>query len=130
LAVDDDPALTRAYTAVLHRYGFVVSVANGGAEGIRMCSQRQQHLSLVILDVQMPQISGVEVFRAIRERTSELPVLFASGYPAGHELQAILRGARVDLIAKPFTLRSLLQRIDHLLGAEGGSARGPAPAQP
>src|SRR5581483_4713556 len=108
LLADDDLDLLDVTGYALERDGFVVVTASNGEQALQRWEEQEP--DVVILDVRMPRMSGIEVCRRIRER-SETPVIMLSG--SGDEdliLRAFELGAD-DYVTKPFSLRQLSARI-------------------
>src|SRR5438105_324858 len=80
LVVDDDHDVLMFITTVLPRAGFRVQVAHDGAEGLQCYLQHRHDLCLVLTDILMPKINGLEMARNIRNRDSKIPILLMSGY--------------------------------------------------
>jgi len=118
LLVDDDDLIRTSMPPMLALSGHKVSTASGGAEALRQLGLGRQP-DLVILDLNMPGMDGLETLREIRRRGIELPVLLATGHleaPA----EAVLAGdPNARSIVKPFTMTELDGSIRELL------ARGP-----
>ena len=79
LLVDDNPAILRILTAVLEDAGYIVHPANDGAAALERV-ERLDELALVVTDVVMPSIGGVELVRRLREHHRQLPALYVSGF--------------------------------------------------
>jgi two-component system, OmpR family, KDP operon response regulator KdpE len=108
LVIDDEPQITRVLRAALSAQGFDVRTANDPEEGLRLFSEWAP--DLVVTDLMMPGLSGVEVCRAIRT-TSSTPVLVLS--VRDHErskVEALDAGAD-DYVTKPFGIQELLARV-------------------
>ncbi len=108
LVIDDEPQITRALRAALSAQAFDVRTANDPEEGLVVF--REWAPDLVITDLMMPGISGVEVCRAIRAQAST-PVLVLS--VRDHErskVEALDAGAD-DYVTKPFSIQELLARV-------------------
>lgn len=108
LLIDDDTALTRVLGAALQDEGFVVSAASNGREGLdRIAADRPD---LVVLDILMPEIDGLEVCRRVR-KTSRVPIILLSS--RAEEVDRIngLETGADDYLTKPFSTRELVARI-------------------
>jgi len=117
LVVDDEPLLRNAAREVLLSLGFQVVVAEDGERALQRFAEHGDQLVLILLDLTMPRLSGVEALRRIRERSPHLPVLCASGYSAelvGSEINA---DPAARFLAKPYSIAELSDAIDALLGA-------------
>lgn len=109
LVIDDEPQITRVLRAALSAQGFDVRTANDPEEGLR--TFKDWPPDLVITDLMMPGLSGVEVTRAIRQHACATPVLVLS--VRDHErskVEALDAGAD-DYITKPFGIQELLARV-------------------
>jgi two-component system KDP operon response regulator KdpE len=108
LVIDDEPQITRVLRAALSAQGFDVRTANDPEEGLLLFKDWSP--DLVVTDLMMPGISGVEVTRAIRAR-SATPILILS--VRDHErskIEALDAGAD-DYVTKPFSIQELLARV-------------------
>jgi two-component system, cell cycle sensor histidine kinase and response regulator CckA len=114
LLVDDDEAVRNVVATILRRAGHDVTVARDGKHALEQASALGDQLQLLITDVVMPGMSGVELSRELLRRSPQLRVLLLSGYP-GREVQG--DGASMDYLAKPVSPKDLLDRIDQLLGS-------------
>jgi two-component system OmpR family response regulator len=112
LLIDDDAALTGMLTEFLHAEGFETAAAFNGAEGAQ--AALDPTLDAVILDVMMPDISGIETLQRIRS-TSSVPVIMLTAKGAEDERAAGLESGADDYIAKPYYARELLARLKAVL---------------
>jgi DNA-binding response OmpR family regulator len=113
LVVEDDRTLRQALTFSLTREGYEVTAAADGEAGLE--AARSERLDLVILDVMLPGMSGVEVLRVLRSEGVATPVIFLSA--KGDEIDRVV-GLKVgadDYVAKPFSRPELLARIEAVL---------------
>ncbi len=114
LVVDDDPRLREVVRYALSREGFSVREAADGAQALAYLERQPREPDLMVLDVNMPELDGMDLCRAIRRR-SELPIVFLSS--RGDELDRVL-GLELggdDYITKPFSTRELVSRIKAVL---------------
>jgi DNA-binding response OmpR family regulator len=108
LVVDDEPALQETIAYSLRREGWRVHVASDGIEAIRL--NREMDPDLIVLDVMLPGMDGIQVCRSIRSY-SNVPVLFLSA--RGEDVDRIL-GLEIggdDYLTKPFVMRELVARV-------------------
>lgn len=123
LVVDDDPAITIALRRALTFEGYQVETAQDGEEGLRLV--RDWTPNLIILDILMPGIDGIEVCRRIRE-AEDTPILMLT---ARDEVADRVRGLDAgadDYLVKPFAPDELLARIRAMLRRrEPGARSGP-----
>jgi two-component system KDP operon response regulator KdpE len=120
LVVDDEPGILRLVDLVLTNDGFRVVAADNGLEALRLAEQH--HPDIIILDIRMPEMGGMEVMRRLRERVST-PVVFLTGQSEDESKILGLESGGDDYIVKPFNpgelnarVRAVLRRAHHLAG--------------
>lgn len=116
LIIDDDTELTDLLTDILELEGFTVDCANNGLQGLEKVSESTD---LVLLDVMMPVLNGMETLRRLREN-SETPVLMLTA--KGEEIDRVmgLELGADDYLPKPFSDRELLARMRAILRRTNG----------
>jgi CheY-like chemotaxis protein len=110
LAVDDEWAVRQLVARMGERVGLSVELAADGEEALTMFRAASDSFDLVLLDVNQPQLSGEEVFAAMREERPDSRVVFMSGYTAEDVLERAGNAAGVSMLEKPFTVGSF-QRV-------------------
>src|SRR5438552_1729179 len=108
LVVDDEPQLRRAMKATLTDLGYSVIDAKTGEEALEML--RHDTPELVLLDLNMPGIGGLETCRAIRE-TCDVPIIVLSVRDTERDKVQVLDAGADDYVTKPFGIQELLARI-------------------
>jgi CheY-like chemotaxis protein len=106
LVVDDDAAIRRIAARALSSSGFEVLQARDGAAAVEIL-ERVPAMQLVITDLRMPRMSGVELIRVLRERWPATPVVVMTGYSDERVIAGQLLGSTPQVIEKPFTLAEL-----------------------
>jgi DNA-binding response OmpR family regulator len=130
LVVDDDPVAVVGIVRILSHNGFEVSVALRGVDAIAIA--KEQRPSLVILDILMPGMDGIEVGRRLREipQLAALPILFLTGRDDIDDKIAAFQQAQADdYLVKPFDVRELALRVQALLRRSRHTATGPVEDQ-
>jgi two-component system KDP operon response regulator KdpE len=112
LVVDDEPQILRVMRASLPARGYEVRTAPGGKEALDEI--RKQPPDLVILDLGMPEMNGVEVCERVRQ-FSEVPIVVLSAKGAEKDKIAALDAGADDYVTKPFSLDELLARVRAVL---------------
>ena len=115
LLVEDEAATGRLVRMMLERAGHRVTVAGGGEEALQVLSEPAAAFDLLLTDIVMPGMDGVELVRRVRASWPGLPVLLTSGYPAEYLADAGGVPADTDLLQKPFSARDLAERVDAAL---------------
>ena len=108
LVADDDAQLQRALRITLASRGYDVVAARDGAEAIELAASA--HPDLVLLDLGMPNVDGIDVIRAVRA-WSHVPILVLSGRADSAEKVEALDAGADDYVTKPFAMDELLARI-------------------
>jgi DNA-binding NtrC family response regulator len=122
LVIDDEAVVRAAVRRVLEASGLEVATADDAASGLD--HQALASCRLVLCDLILPDRSGMEVLREIRQRRPELPVVLITGYATpDHAARARDAGA-ADFLAKPFDARELLDTVRRALGARSIAKEG------
>jgi DNA-binding response OmpR family regulator len=112
LVVEDDRTVGEYVRRGLEEAGYHVELAGDGAEGLRVATGG--HCDLVVLDLRLPKMSGIDVLRTLRDRGIGLPVLVLTAQDAvDFKVQALRMGAD-DYVTKPFAFEELLARVEAL----------------
>ncbi len=110
LVVDDDPAVARSLRRVLEAEGYEVSVAGSGRAAVEQITQRA--FDVVVSDIQMPGMSGVDLLRAIRASDLDVPVILMTGAPSVETaIEAVNLGA-LKYLPKPTSTEVLLESVE------------------
>jgi two-component system response regulator MprA len=113
LTVDDEPGVRTSLVRALGLDGFQVSEAADGHQALAMLAE--ETFDVVVLDVSMPEIDGLEVCQRLRRRGDRVPVLMLTARDAVDERVAGLEAGADDYLVKPFALRELVARIRALI---------------
>jgi two-component system KDP operon response regulator KdpE len=108
LVVDDERQITRVLRSSLESHGYSVAIAQDGAEALR--SFEQHPPDLIITDLSMPNMDGVELTRAVRQ-TSQTPIIVLSVREQDHAKVMALDSGADDYMTKPFSTPELLARV-------------------
>lgn len=119
LVVDDESVFRRITAELLGEHGFRVDTACDGQEALKFIAANVDQIDLILLDLKMPVLSGSKVFRMLRERGINTPVVVVSGvkeYASRFEREA--GGRPSAMVMKPFDLQVLLKTVQDVLGNE------------
>ena len=120
LVVDDDVTVREVVVSYLRAGGHVVVEAADGAEALRM--MRSEPADLVVLDLMMPGIDGLEVCRRLRA-TGDVPIIMLTALGAEVDRVVGLESGADDYVTKPFSPRELVLRVDALLRRVGDQSK-------
>jgi two-component system response regulator RegX3 len=112
LVVEDEASFVEALTIGLRREGFEVVVATDGAEALELFDATQP--DLVLLDVMLPKISGIDVCRQLRKKT-QIPIIMVTAKGAEIDTVVGLEVGADDYVTKPYRLRELVARMRAVL---------------
>jgi signal transduction histidine kinase/CheY-like chemotaxis protein len=116
LAVDDEPQVLSIIENLLAHHGCHVLTADKGSEALEIINRHIDDLDLVVLDIQMPGMTGDEVYKKLKVLNPAIRVLISSGYDEFTALQNIdLDMSRDRFIKKPFSMVELLQKVKEVL---------------
>jgi DNA-binding response OmpR family regulator len=117
LVVDDDPVILKLLEVNFEMEGFTVLVARDGEEGIEVA--RADQPDLIVSDIMMPKVSGLELVIALRAdaSTSEIPIILLSAKAQNADVRSGLDAGADDYVTKPFEPLDLVDRVNRLLEA-------------
>jgi DNA-binding NtrC family response regulator len=122
LVVDDEEAVRRYACRVLERAGYGIFEATDGVEALELIQGQTVALEVVVSDIVMPRMNGVELTQALSVSQPELPVILMSGY-ATAALAELGITALCSVLAKPFTAERLVAEVDRCIRRrDGGSS--------
>jgi CheY-like chemotaxis protein len=113
LVIEDDPHAAAGITAMLELLSIDATVAPCGNDGLEALRSSEPFRAL-ILDCDLPDINGPDVYRQIRPEQPDLPVIFVSGQQQPAVVAEFLAPGRVTFLAKPFTLNELERALGML----------------
>lgn len=107
LIVDDEPILLDITSAMLIENGYDVLTAKDGVEALEVFQDKHKELDGVLLDMVMPNLSGLETFKQMQVINSEVKVFLMSGFKHDHRVQSLLDRGVCKFIQKPFTINEI-----------------------
>jgi CheY-like chemotaxis protein len=116
LVVDDEEHVLKVAASMLKTSGMTAETAHDGYEALDFFRANPESFDLVLLDMTMPRLSGEETLRLLREIRPGIRVLFMSGYNRREVVDALPGRATLGFMQKPFTLESLRENFQFLLG--------------
>jgi signal transduction histidine kinase/CheY-like chemotaxis protein len=130
LVVDDDELVRHVTRTLLQRAGYTVEIAADGDVGAEMFAQRPNAFDVVLLDLTMPRVGGLEAFRRMRDVRADARVVLSSGYSEDHATERFPANSLAGFLHKPYQASQLLAAIQQALGGQRVVANGDGDAPP
>jgi len=122
LLVEDNDDLRSLLARMLAEQGYRVVQASDGAKAMSLLEGHATDFQLVITDVVMPEMGGIELFSRLHRRNPRLRFIFSTGYAAEEGPEGLPRGPHVAFLTKPYSIATLLAKIRELLDDPDGQA--------
>ena len=116
LLVEDEPFVREATCSILETAGFEVLPAEDAQEAMKVYEECKQGIDLVMTDMVLPGRSGEQLGKDLRQHSPEIVVLVTSGY-SNPEYETEKPGSRTYFLAKPYSRRTLVEKIEKILGS-------------
>ncbi len=114
LVIDDEDIVRRSCSRTLSPLGYEVRLTQSSLDGLRMIDEEK--FDLVLTDIKMPDMDGIEVLKQVRDRFPEMKVIIMTGYQSvENALKSVQLGA-FDYIEKPFSPDTLISSVSKALG--------------
>jgi DNA-binding response OmpR family regulator len=111
LVVEDDPEVRRFIEFILSRNGFRVTLAGNATDGLSALRNCPNDIALVVLDMVMPGMSGLDLAAELEREKPGMPILYVSGYIESVAMTSIARMWPDQVLFKPFSAGSLLEKV-------------------
>jgi len=115
LIIDDDEMQLKILSSILAPEGYQIHATADGPQGILIF--KEQRPDLVLLDIGLPSMSGLEVLREIRDLEPNAKIIVITGYGSVESVVLTIRSGACDFIHKPYNLEMLLKKIESTLNA-------------
>ncbi len=115
LLIDDEELILDVGGSMITELGYKVTQAKGGEEGVRIYQEAQGAFNLVILDLIMPGMDGVETFHAIRQINPSQSILISSGYAMDIKAEELMKSGAAGFLQKPFGLSELSRQLQETM---------------
>ncbi len=115
LLIDDNELLQDLGRDILEHLGYIPVIASGGEEGIEIYAREKDEIRAVLLDVVMPGLGGLEVFKRLKEINPRVKVLVISGYSEEKRAGELLEEGALGFIQKPFKIDQLSRKLQEIL---------------
>lgn len=111
--IDDDPIFVQLVSATVEQMGFHATAFSNGEDFLR--TLRRESFDLLIVDWQLPGLSGLEIVRTVRESSADVPILFATQRQEEEDIVAAFHAGADDFMSKPLRVQELMARVRALL---------------
>ncbi|HUQ48439.1 MAG TPA: ATP-binding protein [Gemmatimonadaceae bacterium] len=115
LVVDDDTSVLQVVSRILRGHGYDVIQASGGDEALKIYNENPSAIHLVLTDIVMPGMTGLDLANAFEQLTPGVKILFMTGYGVERLTDRELEKGRTGLVLKPFTPTALLTQVGDIL---------------
>ncbi|TWI33519.1 response regulator [Mesorhizobium tianshanense] len=115
LIVEDDESVRTLAARALERAGHLIDIAADGAQGLALIRAAQGGYDLVVSDIRMPEMDGIEMAKAAVRLFPATKILLMTGYADQRERAEELNGVILDVVQKPFTLAEIRARVERAL---------------
>lgn len=117
LIVEDDESVRTLAARALERAGYNIDIAADGAQGLESIRAANGNYDLIVSDIRMPEMDGIEMAKAAAAAFPELKIMLVTGYADQRERADELNGIILDVVQKPFTLAEIRDRVGRALAA-------------
>ncbi len=112
LVVDDEPVVADVTASLLRRFGYEVTICGGGEQALELLAAEPTAWALILSDLNMPRLTGLDLVRRVRAAGNDLPCLLATGFLDSAETEAEARSLGIfEILEKPFKKEALSQAV-------------------
>jgi CheY-like chemotaxis protein len=108
LIVEDEVGIKDLICEILANQGYNTISAGNGEDGLRLYNKHKSKIALLITDIRMPKLTGIELYHQVMEISPKLPVICLTGYDIDFEAQKLYNDGKIKLLTKPFALKKLV----------------------
>ena len=113
LVVEDNEAVLKATCDVLERLNYQVVSTTSSQEALALFDE--QEFDLVMSDLVMPEMGGIALYKALREKDPQVKILIMSGYPMGFGTRELLESGKVDWVQKPLDIEEISKKVKEVI---------------
>ena len=111
LVIDDEEPVREAVIDIMELHGLKVLTAANGQEGVKQFAQCKDEIQLILLDMSMPGLNGIETLKALRQIDPEVCIILSSGYSQQQITQELKVNGRTGFLAKPYNVDALVEKV-------------------
>ena len=123
LFVDDEPQVRTLFQTVFERLGYRVTMCDNGAAALETIRRSPDAFDMVVTDLTMPEVTGLDLARALQQECPDLPVVLCTGYKDQETVQAAVDAGIREILGKPVRPSILGRAIRMILDAPGAASR-------
>mgnify|MGYP001373214325 CR=1 FL=1 len=124
LIIEDKEDILSRVAKLLSVSGYKVIAALTGSDGINAFQTKAKNISLVLLDFNLPDIGGAEVFNSLKEIDPGVKVVIASGYVSEEAKRELMKAGAKGFVQKPYTFNEITDEIERILSTSEDSESG------
>ena len=110
LVVDDD-SMNLMRTKMILGQEYQVVLAESGLEALNKLQEEEEQIDMVLLDIDMPEMNGIETFERMKDFAADIPVIFLTASGAEDDVVSAIRLGAVNYLKKPFRPQELMRRV-------------------
>ncbi|MEE9542575.1 MAG: response regulator [Thermodesulfobacteriota bacterium] len=111
LIVEDEAGIKDLISEILTNQDYNTLLATNGEEGLRIFKENRERVGLVITDIRMPKLTGIELYHKLMEISPKLPIICLTGYDIDREAEKLHDEGKIKLLTKPFALKELVSLV-------------------
>lgn len=111
LIIDDESVIRASTSAMLMDLGYKALLAEDGEQGVEIFKKRCAEIDLVIMDIIMPRMGGIEAFEKIKEIDPDVKVIVTSGFPRDDRFDVFVEGGAVAVLKKPYRRQTMAELL-------------------
>jgi DNA-binding NtrC family response regulator len=120
LIVEDEAGIKDLISEILTNHGYNTISSSNGEDGLRLFKKHRDKVALLISDIRMPMMNGIELYHKVMELEPKLPYICLTGYDIDFEAQKLHNDGKIKLLTKPFALKELILMVKKLLDDDKG----------
>lgn len=117
LVVDDEPSVLNLASLVIQGSGYPVLTSTNGREGLDLFRNSGEPISVLVTDVQMPIMDGIEMAKSIKSENQDVKIIFVSGFAPTKEIADLILEWDAQFLSKPFDLQHLRTAVQRAVSS-------------
>lgn len=118
LVIDDEQPILKMLESVMHFVGYQTFCTISAEDGLKIFTEHRDQIGLILLDILMPKMNGIEAFYRFREIDPTVPIIIISGYTNDSEIMNFIIQNKLKFFRKPFHIEELMDAIREILSSQ------------